>query len=217
MTEIALHGFDVITGADAVHGVSMAKVVYPCVGKADAFHDTLEAVGDRTVGDIASKLIGEHQAAVLPRRTCHQTMFGLLHFLCLQQLHHIRRGCDGAALVVFRWGEVIGPALSLTSAKLLIDENRTLFKIHAIPHQSEQLTFAQAGEEIDGERNFILAAFQEIQKLSGLLVGQRMDLFFDDFGQNTRGRRIVADVVEKDGLLERFVQHTVDVLDGFST
>ena len=71
--------------------------------------------------------------------------------------------------------------------------------------------------EIDGERNFIFAAFQEIQKLSGLLVGQRMDLFFDDFRQNTRGRRIVADVVEKNGLLERFVQHTVNILDGFST
>ena len=44
-----------------------------------------------------------------------------------------------------------------------------------------------------------------------------MDLFFDDFGQNTRGRRIVADVVEKYRLLERFVQYTVNVLDGFST
>ena len=53
MTEIALHGFDVITGADAVHGVGMAKIVYPCVGKADAFHDTLEAVEDRTVGDLS--------------------------------------------------------------------------------------------------------------------------------------------------------------------
>ena len=49
------------------------------------------------------------------------------------------------------------------------------------------------------------------------MVGQRMDLFFDDFRQNTRGRRIVADVVEKNGLLERFVQHTVNILDGFST
>ena len=49
------------------------------------------------------------------------------------------------------------------------------------------------------------------------MVGQRMDLFFDDFRQNTRGRRIVADVVEKNGLLERFVQHTVNILDGFCT
>ena len=39
VTKIALHGFDVITGADEVHGVGMAKIVYPCVGKADAFHD----------------------------------------------------------------------------------------------------------------------------------------------------------------------------------
>ena len=60
MTKITLHGFDVITGADAVHGVGMTKIVYPCVGKADAFHDTLEAVEDRAIGNIAPKLIGEH-------------------------------------------------------------------------------------------------------------------------------------------------------------
>ena len=103
-------------------------------------------------------------------------MLGLLHLLRLQQFHHIRRGCEGTTLVVFRWGEVIGPTLSLASTELLINEDRTLFKINAVPHQTEQFALAQAGEEIDGERNFIFAAFQEIQKLSGLLVGQRMDL-----------------------------------------
>ena len=71
VTEIALHSFDIVTGADAVHGVGMAKIVYPCVGKANTLHDTFEAIKDRTVGDIASKLIGEHQTAVLPRRACH--------------------------------------------------------------------------------------------------------------------------------------------------
>lgn len=86
-------------------------------------------------------------------------MLGLLHLLRLQQFHHIRRGCEGTTLVVFRWGEVIGPTLSLTSAKLLIDEERTFFKINAVPHQTEQFTLAQASKEINGERNFILAAF----------------------------------------------------------
>lgn len=71
VTEIALHGFDVITGADAVHGVGMTKIVYPRIGKAYALYDTLETVKDRTVGDIASELIGEHQAAVPPCRACH--------------------------------------------------------------------------------------------------------------------------------------------------
>ena len=70
MTEIALHGFDVITGTDTVDSVSMAKIGYPRVGKTNAFHDTLEAVEDRAIGDIASKLIGEHQAAVLPCWAC---------------------------------------------------------------------------------------------------------------------------------------------------
>ena len=113
-------------------------------------------------------------------------MLGLLHLLRLQQFHPIRRGCEGTTLVVFRWGEVIGSPLLLASTELLIDENRTLFKINTVPHQTEQFTLAQAGEDVNGERNFILAAFQEIQKLSGLLVGQRMDLLFDNFGQNTR-------------------------------
>ena len=86
-------------------------------------------------------------------------MLGLLHLLRLQQFHHIRRGCEGTTLVVFRWGEVIGPTLSLASTELFIDENRTLFKINTAPHQTEQFTLAQTSEEIDGERNFILAAF----------------------------------------------------------
>ena len=77
---------------------------------------------------------------------------GLLHLLRLQQLHHIRRGCDGAALVVFRRGEIVCSAFPLTSTELLIDENRTLFKINAVPHQTEQFALAQAGEEIDEEQ-----------------------------------------------------------------
>ena len=86
-------------------------------------------------------------------------MLGLLHLLRLQQLHHIRRGRDGTALVVFWRGEIICSALPLASAELFVNEKRTLFKIHAIPHQSEQLAFAQAGEEVNGEGNFISAAF----------------------------------------------------------
>lgn len=42
------------------------------------------------------------------------------------------------------------------------------------------------------------AAFQEIQKLSGLLAGRRMDLLFDDSGQDTRGRRIVSNMAEQE-------------------
>jgi len=184
---------------------------------ADVSDDTLEAVVHSSIRQIAAGLVGEYEAVLFPCIAGLHSHTVLLQLLKSEQLNHRGGQRQTAALVILWRREVIGPALSLASAELLIDENRTLFKIHAIPHQSEQLTFAQAGEEIDGERNFILAAFQEIQKLSGLLVGQRMNLFFDDFGQNTRSRRIVADVVEKNGLLERFVQHTVNILDGFST
>ena len=49
------------------------------------------------------------------------------------------------------------------------------------------------------------------------MIGQRMDLLFDNFGQNTRGRGIIADVVQKDRLLERLMQYAMNVLDGFGT
>ena len=68
MAEIALHGFDVISSADAVDSVGVAKVMYPCVGDADALYHTFEAVEDRTVGNIAPKLISKHQTTILPCR-----------------------------------------------------------------------------------------------------------------------------------------------------
>ena len=71
VTKVGLHSLDVITGADAVDSVGMTKVMDPCVGDADTLYHALEAVKDRTVGDLASKLIGEHQAAVLPCGACH--------------------------------------------------------------------------------------------------------------------------------------------------
>ena len=79
-----MYSFDVVTCADAVDGIGMTKVVYPRIGKTDALYDALEAVEDRTVGDIAPELIGEHQAAVFPRGACQQSLCGLLRFLSLQ-------------------------------------------------------------------------------------------------------------------------------------
>ena len=68
MTEIALYGFNVIASADAVDGVGMAKVMYSCVRDADALYHAFEAVENRTVGNIAPKLISKHQTTILPYR-----------------------------------------------------------------------------------------------------------------------------------------------------
>ena len=44
-----------------------------------------------------------------------------------------------------------------------------------------------------------------------------MDLFFDNLWQNAGRCGIVADIVQKYGLLEGLVKDAVNILDGFAT
>ena len=48
------------------------------------------------------------------------------------------------------------------------------------------------------------------------MIGQWMNLLFNDFRQNTRRCWIVADVVEKYRLLKSLMQDTVNILDGLA-
>ena len=142
MTEIALHGFDVITGADAVHGVSMAKVVYPCVGKADAFHDTLEAVVHSSIRQIAAGLVGKYEAVLFLCITGLRPHTVLLQLLKSEQLNHRGGQRQTAALVILWRREVILSTLFLLPAKLPFYRESTRLKVDVFPTEAEYFTFA---------------------------------------------------------------------------
>ena len=101
---ITLHGFDVITGADAVHSVGMTKIVYPCVGKANTFHDTLEAVVHGSIRQIAAGLVGEYEAVLFPCIAGLHSHTVLLQLLKSEQLNH-RGGRVRQRLLLFFGGE----------------------------------------------------------------------------------------------------------------
>ena len=48
------------------------------------------------------------------------------------------------------------------------------------------------------------------------MIGQRMDLLFDNFWQNAGRCGIVPDIVQQNSLLEGFVKDTVNILDGLA-
>lgn len=138
-----MHCLDVITSADAVDGICVAQVVDPQVGQADLPYRALKAVKYRPQGDIAAKFVGEHQSAFLPCRASGQTHLCLYELLLPQQSHHIGRRADRPALVVFGRRKIVTLALFLAAVQLFIDQNRTLIKIHTVPHKAQQLCFCQ--------------------------------------------------------------------------
>ena len=148
VAEVGLHCLDVITSADAVDGICVAQVVDPQVGQADLPYRALKAVKYRPQGDIAAKFVGEHQSAFLPCRASGQTHLCLYELLLPQQSHHIGRRADRPALVVFGRRKIVTLALFLAAVQLFIDQNRTLIKIHTVPHKAQQLALPQAGEQV---------------------------------------------------------------------
>ena len=48
------------------------------------------------------------------------------------------------------------------------------------------------------------------------MIGQRMDLLFDDLWQNAGRCGIVPDIVQQHSLLEGLVKDAVNILDGFA-
>ena len=59
MTEIFLHGLNVVAAFDASNRVSVAQVVKASSRRAYFFHDTLEAVVHGSIRQIAAGLVGE--------------------------------------------------------------------------------------------------------------------------------------------------------------
>ena len=142
MTKITLHGFDVITGADAVHSVGMTKIVYPCVGKANTFHDTLEAVVHGSIRQIAAGLVGEYEAVPFPCIAGLHPHTVLLQLLKSEQLNHRGGQRQTTALVILWWREIIPSAFFLLPAELPFYRESTRLKVDMFPAEAEYFTFA---------------------------------------------------------------------------
>ena len=101
--------------------------------------------------------------------------------------------------------------------KLLIDEQRPLIKVHAVPLKAQDLPLSHPSEERDGKQCFKPVPPDRLEKGAALQLIKRVYFFLLHPGESTGLRRVEADVTHGYGLLEGLVEHAVDVLHGLCT
>ena len=215
VTQILLNRLDVVSGAEGVDRVSVPQVVNADAGHVQRADDLLEAVVQRAEGCVAPQLVGEYQVVlVIP---CASRFLGplvLQRLLFPEQIHHIGRGHDQAALSVLCRVEAVLPVLALALVELLVDEDAAPVKVHTVPHKPQQFALPQAGEHEDDDHDPVAAVLNGRQQLVHLLVRQRLDLLLENPGRHTVVAGVCADIAEADGLLKNTVELPVHVLDG---
>ena len=82
------------------------------------------------------------------------------------------------------------------------------------PTETEHFTLAQASEQSNLIEVFVRMPLHLAQKDSDLIFLQGVHLFSDDAWENARFGRVCTKIANQNSLLQRLVQHAVNVLDG---
>ena len=65
MTQVALHGLDIIAGAEGCHGVRVTQIMETGIGTPDGGNVLFELTVDDRLGQVLTDLIGEDQITVI--------------------------------------------------------------------------------------------------------------------------------------------------------
>ena len=136
---------------------------------------------------------------------------------CLLQFEEPRHAGghgDYSLLPVFGGQQMVFPAGLVLPLELLLDQDGTVRKVHAVPGEPQKLSLPHAGVQRDLEQIFVGMARKDSQKRRDLLRGQRLDLLLVDLRQHAALRGIQTEHSVPHRLLEGLVQNPVDVLDG---
>ena len=101
MTEIFLHGLDVVAALDRDNGESMTQIVEARGWCTNVSNDTLEAVVRGSIRQIAAGLVSEYKAVLFPCIAGLYPHTVLLQLLKSEQLNHRWGQRQTAALVIF--------------------------------------------------------------------------------------------------------------------
>ena len=96
---------------------------------------------------------------------------------------------------------------------LFVDGDDTALKIHTIPCEAENLTFANTGKQSCHEDGFKAGSLRFFQKKRNLIIVKGNDLGFLNTRQDTGICRIETDIADQNCLPQCLVKHAVDVLD----
>ena len=142
MTEIFLHGLNVVAALDRGNGEGVTQIVEARGRCADVSDDTLEAVVHSSIRQIAAGLVGEYEAVLFPCIAGLHSHTVLLQLLKSEQLNHRGGQRQTAALVILWRREVILSALFLLPAKLSFYRESTCLKVNVFPTETEHFALA---------------------------------------------------------------------------
>ena len=88
-----------------------------------------------------------------------------------------------------------------------------LLEVHAVPGQAQDLSLPHPGKRRDEEHELIGISLDRLKEVRQGVVRDGADLLLLHPGDHHGVQRIGADVAEPFGLLHRFVQRAVKILD----
>lgn len=213
VSQIALHRFDIIAGADRCHGVAVSKIMQTGIRQADGCSNAFEVVIDSMWREVLSRIIAKYIATILPERPRRQTRPILLYSVLTQELYHKVGSGDRSTLAILCGNKMELSRLSWDVLELLINADRSLVQIHTVPFQPTGFAAAHTGEkdrQID--RLKAVSLYRRHKCTDGLAV-QRFNLLALNPWQLASIRWIKAEIPHLYCLLQSLVQYTMDVLD----
>ena len=79
--------------------------------------------------------------------------------------------------------------------QLLVNEDRTVSKVHALPLQTADLAFPDAGKQSNQKQLLIFVSLDAFEKVGNLVFIKRLDFLLRHSWQNARVRGIGTDVI----------------------
>ena len=137
MAQVALHGLDVIPGADGGYGIAVSEIVKTGIRAANGGHSFLEVFVYCVDSQMSAQLIGENKAGIFPKRASPETLLCLFCPVGAQDLQDPGSRGYGAGFIVFQRGKDICPVFLFLPLELLTDKDSPPLKSPRNPRSSQ--------------------------------------------------------------------------------
>ena len=126
MAQVALHGLDVIPGADGGYGIAVSEIVKTGIRAANGGPSFLEVFVYWVDSQMSAQLISENKAGIFPKRASPETLLCLFCPVGAQDLPDPGCRSYGAGVIVFPRGKDICPVFICLPLELLTDKDSPL-------------------------------------------------------------------------------------------
>ena len=137
---VLLDGLHIVSGAEGIDHIGVPQIVESVSLQSGSFEYLLENFPHAGLGKMAPIRVGEDQvgkSAIIPGGASRKTLHVLLQLVLFQNLQDRRRGRDGTGFIILQRGEMNFFASFSWLCQLLGHSDQPVFKIYAVPSQTQ--------------------------------------------------------------------------------